>query len=59
MDGKKPKHRKIDAILSAFKLLKELPELCDSKIVEDGLIKLPEEDAEPDDVEMVFPDEIS
>jgi hypothetical protein len=59
MDGKKPKHRKIDVILSAFKLLKELPEFCDGKIVEDGLIKLPEEDAELDDVEMAFQDEIS
>jgi hypothetical protein len=57
-DGKKPRERKINAIVSAFKLIKELQELHGGKIAEDEPLKPHDEDAEPDDIEMACPDEI-
>jgi hypothetical protein len=57
-DGEKPRERKIDAIVSAFKLPKKLPELHEGKLAEDEPLKPHEEDAEPDDIEMVYPDKI-
>jgi hypothetical protein len=57
-DGKKHRERKIDAIVSEFKLIKELSELHEGKIAEDEPLKPHEEDAEPDDIEMVYLDEI-
>jgi hypothetical protein len=57
-DGKKPREHKIDAIVSAFKLIKELWELHKGKIAEDKPLKPHNKDAEPDDIEMAYPDKI-